>query len=143
MFIGEYKHSVDDKGRLAIPMKFRKDLKGGAVVTRGLDNCLFVYSMSEWKKLAEKVSALPFNQADSRAFSRFMLASAMDVEVDKQGRVVLPEYLRMFAGINKDVVVAGLYDRVEVWDVDAWESYKAKTEKDSNAIAERMGNLGV
>jgi len=143
MFIGEYAHSVDDKGRLAIPMKFRKDLKGGAVVTRGLDNCLFVYSMSEWKKLAEKLAALPFSQANTRAFSRLMLAGAMDVEVDKQGRVVLPEYLRTYAGLKKDVVVAGLYNRVEVWDVDAWGSYKTKTEKDSNAIAEQMGDLGV
>jgi len=143
MFIGEYQHSVDDKGRLAIPMKFRKELKGGAVVTRGLDNCLFVYSMSEWKKLAEKLSALPFSQANSRAFSRLMLAGAMDVEVDKQGRVVLPEYLRQYAKLGKEVVVAGLYSRIEVWDVDAWESYKTKTEKDSNDIAEQMGALGV
>ena len=143
MFIGEYQHSVDDKGRLAIPVKFRKDLKGGAVVTRGLDNCLFVYSLSEWKKLAEKLSALPLSQSNSRAFARLMLAGAMDVEVDGQGRVVLPEYLRRYAGLGKDAVVAGLYNRIEVWDVAAWESYKTKTEKDSNDIAERMGELGV
>jgi MraZ protein len=143
MFIGEYQHSVDEKGRLAIPTKFRKELKGGAVVTRGLDNCLFIYSMSEWKKLAEKISALPFSQANSRAFSRLMLAGAMDVEIDKQGRVVLPEYLRRYASIGKDAVVAGLYGRIEVWDKTSWDSYKAKTEKDSNDIAERMGELGV
>lgn len=143
MFIGEYNHTVDEKGRLAIPTKFRKELKGGAVVTRGLDNCLFVYSMTEWKKLAEKLSALPFSQANSRAFSRLMLAGAMDVEIDKQGRVVLPEYLRRYAGIAKDAVVAGLYGRIEIWDKKSWESYKEKTEKDSNGIAERMGELGV
>lgn len=143
MFIGEYHHTIDDKGRLAIPTKFRKDLKGGAVVTRGLDNCLFVYSMSEWKKLAEKLSALPFSQANARAFSRLMLAGAMDVEIDKQGRVVLPEYLRHYAGITKDAVVAGLYGRIEIWDKSSWDAYKAKTEKDSNDIAERMGELGV
>jgi len=143
MFIGEYHHVLDDKGRLAIPQKFRKELRGGAVVTRGLDNCLFVYSMTEWKKLAEKLSALPFSQANSRAFSRLMLAGAMDVEIDKQGRVVLPEYLRRYASIGKDVVVAGLYGRIELWDKASWESYKAKTEKDSNDIAERMGELGV
>jgi MraZ protein len=143
MFIGEYSHTVDEKGRLAIPTKFRKELKGGAVVTRGLDNCLFVYSMTEWKKLAEKLSALPFSQANSRAFSRLMLAGAMDVEIDKQGRVVLPEYLRRYAGIAKDAVVAGLYGRFEIWDKKSWEKYKAKTEKDSNGIAERMGELGV
>ncbi len=143
MFIGEYHHTVDEKGRLAIPMKFRKDLRGGAVVTRGLDNCLFVYSMAEWKKLAEKISSLPFSQANSRAFSRLMLAGAMDVEIDKQGRVVLPEYLRRYANVTKDVVIAGLYGRIEVWDAASWEAYKAKTEKDSNDIAERMGELGV
>ncbi len=143
MFIGEYNHAVDEKGRLAIPTKFRKELKGGAVVTRGLDNCLFVYSMAEWKKLAEKLSALPFSQANARAFARLMLAGAMDVEIDKQGRVVLPEYLRRYAGIAKDAVVAGLYGRIEIWDKKSWDAYKAKTEKDSNDIAERMGELGV
>lgn len=143
MFIGEYHHTIDDKGRLAIPTKFRKELKGGAVVTRGLDNCLFVYSMSEWKKLAEKISALPFSQANARAFSRLMLAGAMDVEIDKQGRVVLPEYLRHYAHITKDAVVAGLYGRIEIWDKSSWDAYKEKTEKDSNDIAERMGELGV
>lgn len=143
MFIGEYHHTVDEKGRLAIPMKFRKELRSGAVVTRGLDNCLFVFSMAEWKKLAEKLSSLPFSQANSRAFSRLMLAGAMDVEIDKQGRVVLPEYLRRYANVAKEVVVAGLYSRIEVWDKAAWDAYKAKTEKDSNDIAERMGELGV
>ncbi len=143
MFIGEYRHIVDEKGRLAIPMKFRKKLQQGAVVTRGLDNCLFVYAMDEWTKLAERISALPFSQANTRAFSRLMLAGAMDVDVDKQGRIVLPEYLRHYAKIAKDVVVAGLYSRIEIWDAKAWEEYKARTEKDSNDIAERMGELGV
>lgn len=143
MFIGEYHHLIDEKGRLAIPMKFREKLSGGAVVTRGLDNCLFVFAMDEWKKLAEKLSSLPFSQKDSRAFARLMLAGAMDVEVDKQGRAVLPEYLRSYAKLGKDVVVAGLYSRLEIWDRKAWEKYKAKTEKDSNDIAERMGELGV
>src|SRR3990167_4082354 len=104
MFIGEYHHAIDEKGRLAIPMKFRKQLKAGAVVTRGLDNCLFVYTMEEWKKLAEKISNLPFSQANSRAFSRLMLAGAMDVELDKQGRVIVPEYLREYAKLGKEVV---------------------------------------
>ena len=143
MFIGEYHHAIDEKGRLAIPMKFRKQLKNGAVVTRGLDNCLFVYTMDEWKKLAEKISNLPFSQANSRAFSRLMLAGAMDVALDKQGRVIVPEYLREYAKLGKEVVVAGLYGRLEVWDKQAWELYKAKTEKDSNEIAETMSSLGV
>jgi MraZ protein len=143
MFIGEYQHTVDEKGRLAIPVKFRKKLVKGAVVTRGLDSCLFVYTPEEWKKLAVKLSALPFSQANSRAFARLMLAGAMDVEIDGQGRVVLPEYLRQYARIGKEVVVAGLYDRLEIWDRPTWEKYKAETEKNSNDIAEKLGELGV
>jgi len=143
MFIGEYQHSIDEKGRLAIPVRFRKQLSGGAVVTRGLDNCLFVFSSVEWKKLAEKLAALPMSQADSRAFARLMLAGAVDVRTDGQGRVVIPEYLRKYAGLAKDAVIAGLYSRMEIWDKAAWEKYKAKTEKDAGEIAERMGELGV
>jgi MraZ protein len=143
MFIGEYQHSIDEKGRLAIPVKFRDGVGSGVVVTRGLDNCLFVFPMDEWKKLAEKLSSLPLSQSNSRAFARLMLAGAMDVEVDRQGRVVVPEYLRRYAKLGKDVVVAGLYGRIEIWGRSAWEKYKAKTEKDSNDIAEKMGELGI
>ena len=143
MFIGEYKHNLDDKGRLAIPAKFRNDLAKGAVVTRGLDNCLFLYTASEWEKLAEKLASLPISQSDSRAFARLMLAGAMDVSVDKQGRVVLPEYLRQFANFKKTVVVAGLYSRLELWDESVWEDYKSKTESESTQIAERMAELGI
>jgi MraZ protein len=143
MFIGEYHHSIDGKGRLALPVKFRNALGEGAVVTRGLDKCLFVYTAAAWQKLAEKLAALPFSQANSRAFTRLMLAGAMDVALDGQGRVVLPQYLREYAGLDKETVVAGLYDRLEVWDRAAWDRYKAETERDSNVIAERMGELGV
>jgi MraZ protein len=143
MFIGEYSHNLDDKGRLAIPVKFRNQVKKGAVVTRGLDNCLFLYTKSEWEKLAEKLAALPISQANSRAFARLMLAGAMDVEVDKQGRVILPEYLRQFAGLKKEVVLAGLYSRIEIWDSEKWNTYKGQTEKESGNIAERMAELGV
>jgi len=143
MFIGEYQHAVDGKGRLAVPVKFRKDLAKGAVVTRGLDRCLFVFTAAEWQKLAEKLAALPLSQANARAFARLMLAGAMEVDVDKQGRVLLPEYLREYAKITKETVVAGLFNRIEVWDRAAWEKYKAKTEKDSDHIAERMGELGI
>jgi MraZ protein len=143
MFIGEYKHNLDDKGRLAVPKKFRHDLESGAVVTRGLDNCLFLYTKTEWEKLAEKLSTLPFSQAKSRAFSRMMLAGAMDVELDKQGRVILPEYLRTFAGLKKGVVVAGLYNRLELWDQEKWVEYTTKTEQQSNEIAEQMADLGI
>jgi len=143
MFIGEYKHNLDDKGRVAVPKKFRSDLRSGAVVTRGLDSCLFLYTKKEWEKLAQKLANLPFAQANTRAFARLMLAGAMDVEVDGQGRVVLPEYLRKFAGLNKEVVVAGLYSRLELWDSEKWAEYKKKTENESTKIAEQMGELGV
>ena len=143
MFIGEFSHSLDDKGRLAIPAKFRSDLKKGAVITRGLDSCLFVYTKPEWEKLATKLAALPFSQANSRAFSRLMLAGAMDVEIDGQGRAMLPEYLRQFAGLKKNVVIAGLYSRLEIWDEANWKKYQSQTEAQSNEIAERMGELGV
>jgi MraZ protein len=143
MFIGEYSHNLDDKGRIAIPVKFRVDLKKGAVVTRGLDSCLFLYTKSEWEKLAEKLAALPISQANSRAFSRLMLAGAMDVEVDKQGRIILPEYLRAFAHLKKEVVLAGLYNRLELWDGEIWNKYKGQTEAESGSIAERMAELGI
>lgn len=143
MFIGEYKHNLDDKGRLAIPAKFRNAIKKGAVVTRGLDSCLFLYTKAEWQKLAEKLAALPISQANSRAFARLMLAGAMDVEIDKQGRAILPEYLRQFAGLKKGVIVAGLYSRLEIWDEEKWNTYKGQTEAESGTIAERMAELGV
>jgi MraZ protein len=143
MFIGEYSHNLDEKGRLSVPKKFRSDLSKGAVVTRGLDSCLFLYTRKEWQTLAEKLAALPFAQANARAFARLMLAGAMDVEVDKQGRVMIPEYLRKYAGIAKETVVAGLYNRLELWDASKWNAYKQRTEAESNAIAEQMANLGV
>lgn len=138
MFIGEYQLSVDEKGRLSIPVKYRVSLSRGAVVTRGLDSSLFLYTGSEWEKLARKLAALPLSRANTRAFSRLMLAGAMDVELDRQGRVILPDYLRDFAGIRKKVVVAGLYDRLEIWDEARWEKYKKETEKDSGKIAEEL-----
>lgn len=143
MFLGEYQHSIDEKGRIAVPIKFRKLLEKGAVVTRGLDNCLFLYPKKEWGELAGRIAALPISQSDSRAFGRHMLSGAMELEIDKQGRAVLPDYLRKFAGINKKAVVAGLYNRVEIWDADKWDAYKQTTETQSNEIAERMRELGI
>lgn len=143
MFIGEYNHNLDEKGRLAVPVKFRNDLKKGAVVTKGLDGCLFLYTMNEWKTLAEKLSKLPISQSGTRAFARLMLAGAMDVQIDKQGRIVIPDYLRKYAGMKKKIVVSGLYNRLEIWDENSWEKYKKKTEKESEDIAEKLGELGV
>ncbi|MDD5342100.1 MAG: division/cell wall cluster transcriptional repressor MraZ [Patescibacteria group bacterium] len=143
MFIGEYHHNLDEKGRVAVPVKFRTDLSKGAVVTRGLDNCLFLYTKEEWTKLADRLAKLPISQANTRAFARLMLAGAMDADVDKQGRVILPDYLRKYASIKKKVVIAGLYNRLEIWDALVWEKYKLGTEKNSGDIAEALGELGV
>ena len=143
MFIGEYKHTLDEKGRLAIPVKYRFDLGQGAVVTRGLDSSLFLFPKEEWDKLAEKLAGLPLGQSNSRAFARLMLAGAMDVEIDKQGRLVLPEYLRQYAGLQKTVILAGLFNRLEIWDLARWETYKKETEHDASEIAEQLGALGV
>lgn len=143
MFIGEYHHALDEKGRVQIPVKFRSELKSGAVVTRGLDNCLFIYPRGEWATMAEKLSRLPISKANTRAFSRLMLAGAMELDVDKQGRAVLPEYLRQYANLKKMVVVAGLYNRLELWDKDSWEKYRRGTERQSGDIAEALGELGV
>ena len=143
MFIGEYNHNLDEKGRLAVPVKFRDDLKKGAVVTKGLDGCLFLYTASEWKILAEKLSKLPISQSGTRAFARLMLAGAMDARIDKQGRIVIPDYLRKYAGMKKKIVVSGLYNRLEIWDENNWEKYKRKTEKESEDIAEKLGEIGV
>jgi MraZ protein len=143
MFIGEYKISMDVKGRVAVPVKFRNNLAAGAVLTRGLDNSLFLYPKAEWEAIAGKLATLPLAQANSRAFARLMLAGAWDVEIDKQGRMMVPDYLRQFAKLTKKVVAAGLYNRIEFWDDKTWEDYKANTEKESTAIAEALGGLGV
>jgi len=143
MFIGEYQHNMDVKNRVAVPVKFRNKLSGGAVVTRGLDKCLFLFSVGEWEKLAEKIVALPFTAANSRAFSRLMLAGASDCEIDAQGRILIPDYLRQYAGLEKEVIIAGLYNRAEIWNLHHWNEYKAETESRSEEIAEKMSSLGL
>jgi MraZ protein len=143
MLIGEYSHSLDAKGRMAVPVKFRNILKKGAVVTKGLDNCLFLYSKEQWEKMAQKFAALPISQAKARAFSRHMLAGAMDLEFDAQGRITIPEYLRKFATLTKNTIVAGVYDHLEIWDENAWNLYKSEAEKNSSQIAEELGSLGI
>lgn len=143
MFIGEFTHNLDVKGRVAIPVKFRDKVSSGAIITRGLDRCLFVFTNKEWETLAQKLIALPLAQANSRAFARLMLAGAMDVELDKQGRILIPDYLREYAGLKKETVVAGIYNRMEIWDVEKWKEYKTKTESSSDEIAEKLGELGI
>ncbi|MDP3729844.1 MAG: division/cell wall cluster transcriptional repressor MraZ [bacterium] len=143
MFIGEYQHLIDDKGRLAVPAKFRTALKSGAVVTKGLDQCLFMFTKKEWTEIAKKISALPFSQANSRAFARHMLGGAMEVDLDVQGRILLPDYLRQYAGLHKQSIIAGLYNRLEIWNEERWKGYKQKTEASSDDISERLDGLGI
>lgn len=143
MFIGEYHYNLDQKGRLAIPAKFRKNLLPKVVITRGLDFCLFVYPLKEWQVLLQKLTQLPLSQSDSRAFGRFMIAGAVEEELDRQGRILIPEYLREFAQLRKKVVIIGLNNRLEIWDEMSWKEYKEKTEKEAVEIAEKLTNLGI
>ncbi len=143
MFIGEYSHSVDPKKRLALPSKFRGELGNRVVVTRGLDRCLFVYPMKVWEEIASKLGNLPVGESGTRSFIRLMLSGAVDTELDSQGRVLLPEYLKNDAGLKKEVAVVGVYNRLEIWDEDAWKKYKQNAEKNTGKIAEELGKLGV
>lgn len=139
--MGEYNHTVDTKGRLIIPSKFRETLGEEFVVTKGLDGCLFVYDNHEWKAFEEKLKSLPLTNKDARQFVRFFLAGAAMVEVDKQGRILIPSGLREFAGLEKDAVLIGVASRVEIWSKDRWEN--AASYEDMEEIAEHMAELGL
>jgi MraZ protein len=143
MFIGEYSITMDDKGRVAVPVKMRSGLGNKAVITRGLDKSLSLYTKEEWDKIAAKYASLPLSNAKSRAFARLMLGGAYEFEIDKQGRGMIPEPLRKFAHLNKKLVLAGIFNRIEVWDEKTWEEYKGVSEKQSNSIAESLSELGV
>ncbi|MFH1145941.1 MAG: division/cell wall cluster transcriptional repressor MraZ [bacterium] len=143
MFVGEYNHTLDSKGRVSLPAKFRSFFESGAVITKGIDHCLFVYTRAEWDKLASKVANLPVSQSNNRAFSRLMLAGAWEVQLDKQNRVVVPDHLRTYASLKKETVVIGLYNRMEIWDKAEWERYKLGTDASGSDIAEALGTIGV
>ncbi len=143
MIIGEYKHSIDEKNRISLPSKFRKGFGNKVVVTRGLDNCLFMYPVKEWEKISEKLSELGMGQADTRGFNRFMLAGAVEVSIDTIGRILIPDFLRDFAKIKSKVVFAGVGNRVEIWNDKRWDEYKKKIEKQADIMAEKLGEIGV
>ena len=143
MLIGEYKHNLDPKKRLAIPSKFRKELGDGAVLTKGLDGCLFIFPSKNWAPFAEMLGGLSIGKQDTRSFSRLFLSGAVEVEFDSLGRILIPDNLKEFAGLNKEVVIAGLFNRLEIWDEKKWEGYKANLEKSSDKIAEKLGELGL
>jgi MraZ protein len=136
--MGEYQHSIDDKGRVTIPAKFREGLGDNFVITRGLDKCLFVYPMEEWKQLEAKLKSLPFTRSDARAFTRFFFSGATECELDKQGRVNIPGSLRQHASLDKDCVVIGVSSRVEIWSSTLWEEYNAQSGESFNEIAEKI-----
>jgi MraZ protein len=143
MFIGEYSHSIDPKKRLAVPSKFRSELKSKVVVTRGLDKCLFVYPLKVWEEIAGKLGTLPVGESATRSFIRLQLAGAVDLEVDKQGRILIPDFLKNYARLIKYVVITGVYNRLEIWDELKWKAYKKDSEKNTDEIAEQLGKLGV
>ncbi len=143
MLIGEYTHTLDSKKRLSMPAKFRKEIGKKVVITRGLDKCLFVYTLSEWKKVAEKIAEMSIGQADSRGFNRFILSGAIETDVDSGGRILIPDFLKSFAGLKSKVVVAGVHSRIEVWDEKEWSSYKKKMEGQADALAEKLGEIGA
>ncbi len=142
MFMGEYNHTIDAKGRLIVPAKFREALGDEFVVTKGLDGCLFVYSNSEWNAFEEKLRTLPLTNKNARQFTRFFLAGAAACEVDKQGRILLPQVLREFAKLEKDVVLVGVASRIEIWSKEVWEESVNTYDTDMDEVAENMENLG-
>lgn len=141
MFIGEYNYSIDDKKRLAIPVKFRQRLGESVVITRGLEKCLFVYTEEEWDKfIEENIKPLSFNRADARGLTRMMLSGATDVNFDRMGRLLISDFLKEYAGLNKKVTLIGVGNRIEIWDEETWNKYKDKIEKESGDIAERLAS---
>ncbi len=143
MLIGEYKHTIDTKKRVAIPARMRKEIGGRAIVTRGLNACLFVYPEERWGKLTEKLGALPMGKGDARSFLRLLYAGASETELDQLGRILIPDYLKEYAGLRQQVVIIGVYDRIEIWDPERWEAYKRESERNTDMIAEKLGELGL
>lgn len=143
MLIGEYTHTLDEKKRLSLPAKFRKELGRGAILTRGLDQCLAIYSRESWAHITEKMASLSLAAGDSRGFSRFVLSGAVELEIDSAGRILIPDFLKVFAHLKSKVVFAGVGDRVEIWDEERWGDYKRALESHSDTIAERLGQIGA
>lgn len=140
MFIGEYLHTLDPKNRVSLPAKFRKDLGRSVVITRGLDHCLFIYPKKAWAKEAESRAQHAGGTAAARGLARLFLAGAMEADVDSAGRVLIPDHLKSFALLGTKTVIAGVADRIEVWDESAWKKYTAEIERDADAFAETLGN---
>jgi len=143
MLIGEYTHTIDDKKRLSLPVKFRKELGKQIVITHGLDNCLFIYPQKEWGKVAEKLSGLGVGQKETRGFSRFMLGGAVEIQADSIGRILVPDFLKEFANLKDKVAVIGVHSRVEVWNQNTWNNYKKQIQKKADSLAQKLGDVGA
>ena len=143
MFMGQYQHSIDAKGRLIVPAKFRDGLGEHFVVTKGLDNCLFAYPEAEWKVFEEKLKQLPLTNTGARKFVRFFFAGAVECELDNQGRIMIPTHLREYAGLKKDIVSIGVNNRIEIWNKEDWNAYSDEEDYISNDLAFEMENLGI
>ncbi|MFN2483749.1 MAG: division/cell wall cluster transcriptional repressor MraZ [Candidatus Limnocylindria bacterium] len=144
-FTGEFRHSLDERGRVAVPARFRPRLAAGATLARWLDGCLGLFPDDEWLALSEKIAALPVTSPQAREFSRFMFSGAVDADPDRQGRILVPGFLREYAGIGPggEVVVVGSHNRIELWSPDTWQSYRSRIEKDPESLAEHLAGLGI
>jgi MraZ protein len=143
MLIGEYRHTIDEKRRLAIPSKLRKKIGKEAVITRGLDNCLVLYPMKEWEIVSDKLAKLPVSSVEARGFARIMLAGADQVSFDSLGRILVPDYLMQYAEVQKNTVIAGLNNRLEIWNEKRWEDYKKKAEQSVEEFASKLSDQGI
>ncbi|HHY47354.1 MAG TPA: division/cell wall cluster transcriptional repressor MraZ [Firmicutes bacterium] len=142
MFIGSYQHSIDEKGRVIIPSRFREGLGNRPVITRGLDQCLFLFPLDEWEKQSRELASLPLSKADARAYSRLFFAGAAECELDKQGRIMIPTYLRDYAKLERDVVIIGVSSRIEIWALESWQEYSRQAEASYEEIAEHLVGIG-
>ena len=143
MFLGEYSHSIDTKNRLIVPAKFREELGENFVVTKGLDGCLYIYPQKEWEDFEEKLSSLPMGKSDIRKMVRFFLSSASQAEFDKQGRILIPATHREYAGLDKEVIFAGVGKKIEIWSKEKWNETATFSYEDMDEVAERMSDLGI
>jgi MraZ protein len=143
MLIGEYRHTIDDKRRIALPAKFRRALGKKLVITRGLDSCLFVFSQTQWRSIVEKLNRLSVGQADSRAFGRYLFAGAAEIDVDQLGRILVPSELAAHAKLTGRAVLIGVNDRCEMWNEATWDTYRASVEHEADRVAEKLGEIGI
>jgi MraZ protein len=143
MLIGEYRHTLDDKNRLSLPAKFRKEIGKKIIITRGLDRCLFGYPMNEWKKFSQQLASLSIGSAEGRGFTRAMLGGATEIDVDASGRILVPDHLKGYASLGSKVVVAGIHNRIELWNEEVWNKYTNGVEKDANQLAQKLADIGM